>query len=215
MMNAVRRALGPGLGIVLALGAGSALAAQPGQWTVRVGASHVSPNDDSDPVPGFGAGSGVAVDGATQLSFTVAYQLNTRWGVELLGALPFEHDIEGDGTISNVGDIGSTKHLPPTLSAQYHFAPTSQFQPYVGLGLNYTHFFDEEIDPSVSSSLDLDDSWGLAAQLGADVELGNNWLANADVRYIDIDTEGELGNGSTFDIEIDPWVFTLGVDRRF
>ncbi len=39
-----------------------------------------------------------------------------------------------------------TKHLPPTLTAQYHFdLANKKVHPFVGAGINYTHFFDEDI----------------------------------------------------------------------
>lgn len=200
------------MGCVLA--APAATAAQ-GDWLVRIGLSHVAPQVDSDPTA-LGANTGVDVDSDTRPSFTIAYMFAEHWAVELLGALPFEHDIEAAGTISGLGTIGRTKHLPPVLSLQYHFQPGRRIRPYAGLGVNYTHFFDTKAQGALAgTSLELDDSWGLAAQLGLDFDVANGWFGNVDVRYVDIDTQASNPAAGTFDVELDPWVFTLSVGRVF
>ena len=113
--------------------------------------------------------------------------------------------------------------LPPTLTLQYHFLPNATVRPYVGLGVNYTHFFDE----SVSGVLDqpgakvkLDASWGLAAQAGIDIDINQDWFANLDVKYIDIQTEARfsginLVNTANINTEINPFVYGIGIGRRF
>src|SRR5690606_27138917 len=105
--------------------------------------------------------------------FDVTYMLSPNWGVQLLAALPFEHDIElADGGTR----VASTKHLPPTFSVLYHFMPEAQFQPYLGVGVNVTMFFDEDTrGPLEGADLDLDTSVGAAAVAGIDVDLGGNW----------------------------------------
>ena len=134
------------------------------------------------------------------------------WAIEVLAAYPFEHDIELlDGT-----EVGSTKHLPPTVSLQYHFRPTEALQPYIGLGINYTNFFSEETTgPLEGSDLSLGDSWGLAGQIGFDYLMNDNWLFNLDARYIDIDTKAKLDGNSLGSVNIDPWVFSVNLGYRF
>ncbi|MCS4504866.1 Outer membrane protein W [wastewater metagenome] len=203
----------------------SASAASAGDWIVRAGPTLVAPNDDSsDPSgPLEGLDGAVSVDNDTQLGLTVGYFVTNNIAVELLAATPFSHDISGEDGIDGL-DVGSTKHLPPTLSVQYHFDTGTAFRPYAGVGLNYTMFFDEDVDSDTTAAtgyddLSLDDSFGLAGQVGFDYELGNNWLLNADIRYIDIDTEATLSGGpnpkSTIDVDIDPWVYTIAVGYRF
>lgn len=88
-------------------------------------------------------------------------------GIELLAAWPFQHDINGAGELAGVGRLGETKHLPPTLSVQYHFMSQSVFRPYVGVDLNYTTFFSEKTTATLDgalggpSSLSIRDSMGL------------------------------------------------------
>lgn len=203
--------------LALATGAFSAtsIAAAKGDWLVRLGISYVAPDVDTD-ATALGPNTGVDVESDTGLSFTIAYMFADHWAVELLGALPFEHDIQASGAIAGLGTIGSTKHLPPVLSLQYHFQPHRRVRPYVGLGINYTNFFDTEAEGALAgTSVSLDDSWGLAVQVGTDFEIANGWFGNIDVRYIDIDTEVSNPVAGTFDVELDPWVFTLSLGRAF
>ncbi len=125
--------------------------------------------------------------------------------------------------MDGLGKVGSTKHLPPTLSLQYHFLPDAKFQPYVGAGINYTIFFDDEADGVLESAFDgdlsiEDDSFGFAAQIGADWMLGERWFLNADLRYIAIDTEAKVKIGADTleaNVNIDPWVYGLNVGFKF
>lgn len=192
-------------GIAVTMGfAGTANAFEPGDWLVRVGASYVNPASDNSGI--------VSVDSDTSLTFNFTYMMTDVWGLELLAAVPFKHDIDLlDGT-----NVGSTKHLPPTLSLQYHFMSTEQFQPYIGVGLNYTSFSSEKTTgPLEGIDLSLGDSWGLAGQIGFDVLFNDDWFFNLDVRYIDIDTKASLDGISIGKVEIDPWVFGGHIGYRF
>jgi outer membrane protein len=101
--------------------------------------------------------------------------------------------------------------------------PSSAFQPYVGVGVNYTIFFDENFtaanDAAGLTDLKLDNSFGLSAQIGLDFMLNDHWHVNGSVRWIDIDTEAsfQVGGapGRVDNITIDPWVYTLSVGYKF
>ena len=192
-------------GMALSMGfAGTASAFEPGDWLVRVGATYVNPASDNHDI--------VSVESDTSVSLNFTYMMTDVWALEVLAAVPFKHDIELlDGT-----KVGSTKHLPPTFSLQYHFRPTEQFQPYVGVGLNYTTFFSEKTQDALEGvDLSLGDSWGLAGQIGFDVLFNDQWFFNLDVRYIDIDTKARLDGDSIGTVEIDPWVFGGHIGFRF
>jgi len=192
-------------GIALSLGlSGTANAFEPGDWLVRVGASYVNPASDNHDV--------VSVESATSATINLSYMMTDVWALEVLAAYPFKHDLE----LIDGSKVGSTKHLPPTLSLQYHFRPTEQFQPYVGVGINYTNFFSEKTQGALEGvDLDLGDSWGLAGQIGFDVMFNDNWFFNLDVRYIDIDTKARLDGVSIGKVEVDPWIFGGHIGYRF
>ncbi len=209
------------LASVLALNIMPSHAGQVGDWIVRAGLTNVTPDDSSSNVFVGGAdlGVGVNVDNNSQLGLNVAYFVTDSLAIELLAASPFSHDIG----LNTVGALGNTKHLPPTISANYYLADDSTaFQPYVGVGLNYTIFFDESFTAANQnagfSDLSLDDSFGLSAQIGMDYLLDKNWLINASARWIDIDTEASFdlnGDQGTVDVTIDPMVYTLSIGYRF
>ncbi len=201
-------------------------AASAGDWIVRGSIANVSPNDDtgnvSGPLSGALAGAEVDVESQTALGVTGAFFMTGNIAVELLASSEFEHDLSIDGGALDGADLGSIKHLPPTLSVQYHFDTGTAFRPYVGAGLNYTIFTDEDVAGDAAAAgvtdLDLDNSTGGAVQAGVDYELGNGWLINAGIRYIDIDTTAEVSTatGTTdVDVEIDPWVTNIGIGYRF
>lgn len=201
------------------------LAFEAGDIVIRAGATTVDPREDSGEVTvnGVGVASGLGVDSSTQLGLTLEYFFNQQWGVELLAATPFEHDASATGALSGLGKIVEAKQLPPTLSAIYHFDTDMHCKPYVGLGINYTTFFSEDLVGSgvaafPGGDVTLDDSWGISVQAGMDFMLNDNWLLNASVRWIDIDTEAKIkfaGNTVAADIELDPFVFTLSAGYRF
>lgn len=192
-------------GLVLSMGlANTAIAFEPGDWLVRAGASVVDPKSDNSDI--------VSVDSATSFTFNFTYMMTDIWGVELFAAYPFEHDISLlDGT-----KVATTKQLPPTVSIQYHFMPTSKFQPYIGVGINYTNFFSEKtMGPLEGTNLSLGDSWGFAGQIGFDVMIGENWFLNVDGRYMNIETKAKLDGTSLGTVKIDPMVYGASIGFRF
>lgn len=194
------------LAAVLLGGNSIAHAVEQGDWLLRFGATMVSPDASSS---GVVADDAVDVDDGTSVSVDFTYMLRDNIGLELLAAYPFTHDITLDG----VGKIAETDHLPPTFSVQYHFQPKSNIRPYVGIGLNYTTFFNEEAT-AVISEISLDDSFGLALQGGVDFNLTDKWYLNLVLRYINIETTAKTDLGNV-DVDINPWVYTLGVGTSF
>lgn len=195
-----------------------------GDILVRGGATMVEPDDNKANVKLDGANSGlkVSVDDDTQIGLNFVYFFDSNWAVELLAATPFEHDIK-----LHAGDEESTlatvEHLPPTLSALYYFDVNGPFKPYVGAGVNYTIFFSEDFNSTYKdagfSDLELDDSFGFAAQIGADYEINNKWHINASVRYISISTDADFKVGGAVkgssEADIDPMVYSIMLGYKF
>ncbi len=209
--------------MALLLGSSCAVATQAheaGDFLVRFGAVQIAPDASSGSV----LGGGVDVKDATGFGFSGTWFATSHLGIEVLAALPFEHDIVGSGALRGV-DIGSTKHLPPTISLQYYPLDSGKLQPYVGVGFNYTTFFDSKSSSALDSALagntdiSLKDSTGLALQLGADWQLNENWYLNASVWKIDIETTARISvdgaSAASVDVSIDPLVFMLGAAYSF
>lgn len=191
----------------LALGMGftnTSMAAEPGEWLVRVGAMDVDPKSDNHAI--------VSVDNDVSVTLGVTYMMTDIWAIDVLAAVPFEHDL----TLDDGTKIGSTKHLPPTVSLQWRPMPNSMFQPYVGLGFNYTDFFSEKTTgPLEGTSLSLGSSWGWAGQVGFDVLIGEKAFLNFDLRYADIETKAKLDGDSIGTVKIDPTVYGAHIGFRF
>lgn len=213
------------LGILLSSVSVEVLAAEAGDLIIRGRVINISPDVDSDDALGAGSNTPVDVDSATTIEVDFTYMLNQNVGFELILATA-KHDISGDGNLSALGGIGETGVLPPTLTAQYHFSPTASMRPYAGVGVNYTLFYDEDTTSSLTNGLgagktdlDLDSSLGMALQAGVDIDVSNGWFFNADVKYIQIETEATVkADGATatkFDVAIDPWVFGIGFGKVF
>lgn len=219
------------LGLVMAMtGAAPALALayEAGDWLVRGRVIAVDPREDSGTVKssiaGRIAGSGAGLDSSVVPEVDFTYMLTPNWGLELILASS-EHDAAGTGSLAGVGKLFDARTLPPTLTLQYHFNTNGTVRPYVGVGLNYTLFFNEDATSTLKTvgggkaNVELDDSWGLAANVGLDIAIIKDWFVNADVKYIDMDTTATIKTNSLgrlkVDVDIDPWFYGIGIGRRF
>jgi outer membrane protein len=178
-----------------------ALARQAGDWTFSVGAHVVAPKSGNGSLAGGALDADVGDD--WRPTVTAEYFLTDRMGVEVLAALPFEHDIELNGVRA-----GSTKHLPPTVTLQYHFRNDSRVTPFLGAGVNYTRFFDEKTTgPLAGTELSLGTSWGLAAHAGVDIAIADDRWIRLDARYLDIDSTVKVDGVRVGTVAIDPTVY--------
>lgn len=192
--------------LLSATAAMSVEAYEQGDVLLRVGATQVAPDDGATP-------DDIWAKDNTQLGLNVVYMATNNIGVELLAATPFKHDIHLKGT----GKVGTTKHLPPTLSVQYYFNNSSFVTPYLGVGLNYTVFFDENLAELGIDNIELKDSFGVAVQAGVDFAINDKWGINVDVRKITIDTEvDKKGTGvDGLKVDIDPMVYSITALYKF
>ncbi|WP_252109735.1 MULTISPECIES: OmpW family outer membrane protein [unclassified Halomonas] len=188
-----------------------ALAYGQGDFFTRIGVAKVAPKSDNGTLDTALGDLNVDVEDKSGFAFTLGYRFHDKLGVELLAALPFEHDVR-----LNDDNIASTKHLPPTLTLQYYplGGTQSRVQPYVGAGVNYTRFSSEEVDID-GVSLDLDDSWGAAGQVGLDLIIDEHWTLNAAAWYLDIESDATVAGSAAGSIDIDPVVVMAGLGYRF
>ncbi|KIQ01237.1 MULTISPECIES: OmpW family outer membrane protein [Pseudomonas] len=219
---------------MLAMAASTAQAYQAGDIIVRAGAVTVDPRESSSSVrvdrgglSGTDLGGKAGLGSDTQLGLNFAYMITDHLGIELLAATPFEHDVNIRGTSAGIADgkLGSLKHLPPTLSLIYYpLNSKSAFQPYVGAGINYTWIYDESVSSSATAAgfdnFHASNSWGWAAQVGADYMLTDRLMINAQARYIDIETDAyvsntDLGVRAQVDVDVDPFVYMIGLGYKF
>lgn len=194
-----------------------ASAHQEGDFFMRAGSATVRPTGGSDNVLGLGE---FDIDNNTQLGLTFTYMVTDHVGVELLGATPFRHKVG----LASTGTLATVRQLPPTLMAQWYFmGNNSKVQPYAGIGVNYTLFYDTDFNETGRaaglSNLSVKNSWGIAGQVGLDYQLTPDWMLNASLWYMDINTKVRFdaaGAGrQSIDTHINPFVFFFGAGYRF
>jgi len=189
--------------------AGSAVPASAGDYSgdfmVRVQGTYVSPGDDSSP-------AGLSVDDEFIPTATLTYFLNKNLAVELFCCFA-----NMDAELEGAGKVAEFWVFPPALTLQYHFDSMGGFKPYVGAGVQYILPFSEEGTGALAGqNVEVDDALGFTLQAGFDVELGDGWYFNADVKKTWIDHDVSVRPlGADFNVELDPWIFSLGVGYRF
>lgn len=188
--------------------------AQAGSFVVRARVAQIVPADKSDAIPALNVpADAITVSKKVIPDLDFVYFFTDNLAAELLLTVPQKHDVKVSGT-----KIGSFKHLPPTLLAQWHFMPKEAFSPYVGAGVNLTLISSVNLSAGPGLDLDLDStSVGGALQAGFDYKLDKNWSLNFDVKYIQIRSDVTLkSNGAKVsEVKVDPIVWGVGVGYRF
>ena len=190
--------------ILFTLLSGTALAqpATEGPWLVRARAVYLdSANGDS-------TGLGLSMNNKWIPEADISYFFNPNMALELVLTVPQKHTLTS--SVLNA-QVGTFKHLPPTLLAQYHFAMNG-FKPYLGAGINYTRFSSKELLPGVSIGKD---SWGPAVQVGVDVPLTKGMYLNIDLKKVMIRTDVKLAGAKIGEFKADPLLFGVGLGWRF
>ena len=187
--------------LTLALVAALPASALADNWMMRVRAIDIRPDVSTSPTVG---GLDVSDEWVPEVDFT--YFVTPNIGVELILATA-RHEV----TLGNTS-LGKLNHLPPTLTLQYHFQPTSSIKPYVGAGVNYTRFYNVDLAPGLSID---NNSFGGALQAGVDIAVTKNGYINLDVKKIWIDTDVKANGVKLTTLDIDPVVWGIGYGFRF
>lgn len=195
--------------------AGAAIAQSPlHNFQVKVGVSGILP-DESATISAIGGDVDISDEYVPTLQ--LEYFFNGNVSAELL-CCTAKHDVKAVGTSLGTVNLGKLAHFPPTLTVKYHWTDFGAWKPYLGAGVNYTHFFDEEVPAGGPvTAISYDDSWGGALQAGFDYMLDDHWSVNVDVRKIWISTDVTITAGATIaaDVDINPTVVTIGSGYRF
>ncbi|MEY2690495.1 MAG: hypothetical protein RL375_4695 [Pseudomonadota bacterium] len=181
-----------------------AMAQSAGDFVARARAVKVDPANKDD----------IAITDVTvnskwipEVDFT--YYVTPNIAAELILTVPQKHDVSSS---AHGGKIGTLKHLPPTLTAQYHFTGMGMFKPYLGAGLNYTIFSSVNLPAGFSIEKS---SVGLAYQVGADFALSKTWSINVDYKKVQIQTDLSSAGTNLGTIKVDPSLFGVGVGYKF
>jgi len=213
MREHLTNALAAGLVLVVTASLPCVASAQSTPWSVRIGALDLQPANKSDSIPALGVpADSIHINNKAFPELDVFYTFTPNIVAELVLTYPQRQEV----TLSGAG-IGTFKHLPPSLVGQYHFLPGQQFDPYVGVGVNFTWITSVHLNVPGVGPLDLTKtSFGAALDVGGDVNLTRQWFVNVDIKYITpLQSDLSAGGTKVSTVTVDPFLFSLGVGYRF
>jgi outer membrane protein len=192
--------------------AAPAFAQSAGDILVRLRAVNIDTADKSDAIPSLSVPEdAITVSSKVIPEIDISYFFTKNIAAELVLTIPQKHDVEVGGT-----KIGTFKHLPPTLSAQYHFMPDQTFRPYAGIGINYTIISSVDLNVPGVGTLDLERrSVGLAYGAGFDYAIAKDLVLNFDVKKLQLRADVKAGNTKVSEVRIDPLLVGVGIGKRF
>lgn len=189
------------------------------RWQVRLrGVGVVTPNQSAK-IGIIGGDVQISDAFIPELDFT--YFFTEHFAAELILGTA-KHDVKAINTIAGDIDLGSAWLLPPTLTAQYHFYTSDKkiFKPYIGAGVNYTLFYN--VKSGAVADVKYDNALGYAAQVGFDLMLDDTFFINVDAKRLFLSTDVTVdatnlvpGLVVPAEVDIDPWLFGIGVGMKF
>jgi outer membrane protein len=186
--------------------------AEKGDIVVRARVTHIAPDESSHLDTSIGDKLEVNSNTIPEIDFS--YYFTKNIAAELILAVGSRHDVNIGGGVNAGAKLGSINLLPPTLTAQWHFNPDQTIDPYVGAGMSYIRAMDRNLNLGTTGITVESNMFGPVLQAGADYNLPNKWLVNFDVKKIwfstDVSTTTKIDN-----LDIDPWVVSFGVGKKF
>jgi outer membrane protein len=222
--HAAATVLGLGLGM---LATGIAQAQTAGTLMLRLGATEIRPNVDSGDLSAPSLpGTKADIRSSTRLSGGITYMLSDHLAIDVPLALPFKHEIVGDGAVAGVGKIGEVRALPITVMGQYRFLDASSaLRPYAGAGLTYAKFYKAKSTAALSAltggtpanptTLSVDSKLAATLQVGVSYAFNARWFVDATLLHTFLKTRTTLSTGQTLDTRLDPDTFALSVGYTF
>lgn len=193
----------------------STVFAQSSPWLIRLRAIDVMPQASSSTISSIG-GHVTTISNQATAELDFSYFFTSHIAAELILATT-RHSVEATNTLLGSVNLGKVSVLPPTLTAQYHLFPEQKINPYLGVGINVTHFYNVNSGP-VATAIHYGNTVGPAFQAGVDLALNDNLYVNFDVKKIyikpSVNVYTPLGDLNT-NVSINPWVFGAGIGYRF
>jgi outer membrane protein len=191
--------------------------AEAGDFYVRAGVSAMDPDTGSDSFSTIPR-SGVRLDSDITLGGTFGWFFTDSVALELSSSLPYSTDLEGNRQLTDlgIGDLGDVKYVPTYLTLNLFIDDTSAVTPYLGAGVAFNKFYDENAKPP-GLDVNLESTFTPTFLAGVELDFGAPVLVNFDVRYTLLDADAAFSGAidETVEMEIDPVVFSLGVGYRF
>jgi len=216
------------LTVALALAASASACAQSaGTWSVAAGVNDIAPQGTSSPLSAPSIpNSTTKVSSDAQPIIDITYMVTDNLAVEVGLGTPYKHNLSGAGALQGSGQLGTLKQLPPTVFGQYHFLPAdSMFRPYLGVGLTYAMFYDEQGSGTLTAisntgqtptTFTVDNKWGITPEAGLSYAFNSKWFIDAMVGKTYISTTVHLSpGGQTATAKLNPEVGSIVIGYRF
>lgn len=194
------------------------LPAATGNWMVRLRAVNLTAANKSDPVPALAVpADAIQINNKAFPELDISYFFTPNIATELILTYPQQHDVTvTQSALGGPTKIGSFRHLPPTLTLQYHFTPEKRFKPYVGAGINYTRISNVDLQVPGVGPLELSkNSFGPALQAGFDYRLTEHLYFNVDIKKTWISADVKMAGQTISKVKVDPWLLGVGLGYRF
>jgi outer membrane protein len=214
-------------------GAAAARADTANPNDVRLGFEAVFYHTIADDLQGPYVPEGVNFRTQNLQTLYMGYVRTLPWNLSAelaLGYPPLTKTVgQGPATVGSVpynGQIISTaRWFAPTALLEYNFfSESAPVRPYIGIGVNYTNFYDRQSTSAGDAAsggptkLSLPASWGPAATVGFAVKLAEHWHVYASYSGSKVNTRLTADTGGisrTSHIEFNPQVFVLSVGFAF
>ena len=183
-----------------------------GKWLIGLKVLNLDPDVES----ATSIGGEATVDDDTVPEVDIRYFITDNIAIEaILGTT--EHNVAAVGTALGNVNLGTVKVLPPTFTLQYHFNSESRFLPYIGAGINYTFFYDD--NPGDAVGISYKDDFGFALNIGFDYVINENNYFNIDIKKYTLSTDTVIDAGAagiaTASVDLDPLAISIGYGWRF
>ena len=230
----MKRAIAAFTTLAIGLGLGQVASAQDynGNFMVRVLGTYVVSQDkltsltsvSGAPVSDLrAAGFDATVSDQAIPAATLTYFLSRNLSLELFCCFT-KHHVDLKSPIAALsGKVADSWMFPPAVTLQYHFDGMGALKPYLGLGVQYIHFFNEGTGNNTlgASKVSIDDAFGFTLQAGLDIAIGSGWYLNADIKKTWLDTKATwlnstvTGGNIVAKVDVDPLIISAGLGYRF
>jgi len=203
--------------------------------TVKVGYAHGGFNTRSGDLSGPFTPPGIQIDLEDMHLLALSYErrLSDPWSFMFQGGTPPRLHFNAAGTAAGLGPVATARIWFPTVLATYSFTRVPSLRSYVGAGVNYSHFTDEQASSAytstvggTSTSVKMKSSWGPVVRVGVEYPITKNWVVDFSYLRYWIKTTATLTTATptpgghvdvvrTIDAKANPDVVGLVVGYRF
>ena len=204
------------LAAAFALGCG---VAQADDNIFKVGVTRYDTHSKTNGISGIGVppGADAVTNDATTIIFVYERLFTPNIGAEIVLGIPPTIKAKATGSVAFLGDnVLSAKNVAPTVLLNYHFfSPGDTWRPYLGVGINYTHF--SNVKSSLAPDVKMGNSTGLAVQAGLNYAITKDIGLFASIAKVNVKSKVVAVSSTVLTTTVDfrPIVYSAGVSYQF